>query len=151
MSDERGPPTPTNPAYLQGYVIWWLTEADCRLLGEPHRRSNWAGDDREEGARVFGRPGTLDLEATGWPDYLQRQYRSRYGRAGRGRLWVTPEIPVERIAIPDDHPLTPRIAQSGGIVLHARDLHLVSVLPGLVTTLTLQTLAGLAPAHTEDA
>lgn len=87
-----------------------------------------------------------DLELTGWPAYLESQFNSRLGRAGRGRLWIDERFPSS-IEIPqllfDGMPLGKWItgAGMGGIVIDAADLRHVRDLPGLVTDLDLRRAA----------
>lgn len=97
------------------YLIWWTNQNDCE--------------------RVV----PLDI----WPRYLGEQFESRYGRAGRGRLWVadfTPPAP-ESISIEwdeDENWLCKIAHDAGGVVIKARDLHLVAFLPGFVTTFAME-------------
>jgi len=95
-------------------VVWWLTEDDCHALGEP------------------GIVDTMDL-----PDYIKREYSSRYGRAGRGRLWGLPSS----IDPWPDTPLSRIAERAGGIVFHRRDIDAVFLLPGMVTDLWLNRVA----------
>jgi hypothetical protein len=125
------------------FLIWWLTQEDCEAIGEPHDTSEWSVEERETIPEGFI-PGWYRLELSPWPDYLKEEYRSRYGRAGRGRLWVPAGIPIMSVLIPDDHPLTSRIDRSGGILFHERDLIFVKDLPGMITTLRLDLVKEVA-------
>ena len=98
------------------YYIWWLDQHDCEVID-----------------RIYPE---LPL-----PEYIADQFYSRYGRAGRGRLWVPSDIPVDSIKWKET-PLTEYFAEnSGGIVFHARDLQRVNHLPGFVTDLNLELTA----------
>lgn len=100
----------TRPVTL--YVIWWLTEDECLRL-----------------YRV--------INELGLPDYLIYEFHSRMGRAGRGRLWAAPHIPVKEITWPNTVPSRMAL-DCGGIVLDIEDLPKVILLPGFVTTLELE-------------
>lgn len=90
------------------YLIWWTNQSDCERITP------------------------LDI----WPVYLANEFRSRSGRAGRGRLWVPVGIGIhEAEAKWDDGNWLCRIANdAGGIVIRARDVRCVQFLPGFVTT-----------------
>ena len=94
------------------YLIFWTNQADCEQI--------------ESG----------DL-AKNCPRYIKRQLSSRYGRAGRGRLWVADGIPVKEITWDDSKPPAKYAGNSGGIVIHGRDYNAVKSLPGMVTDLEL--------------
>jgi hypothetical protein len=89
------------------YLIWWTSQAD-------HERVT-----------------PLDT----WPSWLYDEFRSRAGRAGRGRLWVSSKFkdaPEE--AAWDESKWTCQIANdAGGIVIPLGDLHHVWMLPGFIT------------------
>jgi hypothetical protein len=94
-------------------LIWWTDEIDYRQMG-------------------------TDLPAS-VPEMIRGEYRSRYGRCGRGRLWVPPGIDLKRIPW-DETSKAARHLESrsyGGIVFHAADLSAVIDLPGIVTNLDL--------------
>jgi hypothetical protein len=92
------------------YYVWWLDQRAYELIEEK---------------------GLLPE----LPDYLFREYRSRLGRPGRGRLWVAPEIPVEEINWDEAKPAARIAANYGGIVIYAKDAALIFPLPGFLTDL----------------
>jgi len=94
------------------YLIFWTQQAD---------------DERIE-------QGNL---AKNCPRYIKRQLQSRYGRNGRGRLWVADGIPVKEIVWNDSKPAAQYAGNAGGIVIHGRDYNTVKDLPGMVTDLEL--------------
>lgn len=96
---------------MTDYAVWWLSQEDCEQMG-------------------CALPPSIE-----WPEYIRRQYLSRLGRAGRGRLWIGDGIEFEGIREEDWHgPFAEGAEKScGGIVLHARDVPLVLALPGYVT------------------
>jgi hypothetical protein len=123
-------------------LIWWTSEADARQLGEPHALADFEGYP-EDLATVQALPGILWRERITWPEYLWIEYRSRYGRAGRGRLWVALHV-IERFGRGIRVSPWPTTAlgqrlgrEAGGIVVMPEDLPLVRSLPGLVTDLEL--------------
>ena len=98
-----------------GVAIWWLSEADYEVIGDP--------------------------PITGWPAYLLRQYESRRGRPGRGRLWVDQEIEAEHGPLRVDWPRTLLgvvLERCGGLVVRIEDVPLLDDLPGYVTDTTLK-------------
>jgi hypothetical protein len=98
-------------------LIWWTSEADCLAITR-----------RREGC----------LNVPGAPAYLRKQYSSRYGRNGRGRLWVAKQF--GEVAV-DPWPNTPFARRLGnacaGIVIAPEDLRFIAKLPGVVTDLRL--------------
>ncbi len=90
-------------------LIWWL--------------------DQEETKKVY-KNKLLNL-----PTYIVEGIDSRFGRAGRGRLWVPKEIECETINWKDGTPICKLISLSsaGGIVFHSYDFDKVKHLPGFVT------------------
>lgn len=102
-------------------AIWWTSETDCLAIGEP------SGDE----------PDLPALAAC--PDYIRDQYHSRYGRNGRGRLWVADRFGDCHVARWPDTDLARAIARtSGGIVILGEDAPLVRPLPGVVTDFNLE-------------
>lgn len=99
------------------FAIWWLSEENCRAIGE---------DDE------------IPL-LEGLPEYIVSEYRSRLGRPGHGRLW-TPEsiqIPFEGIPWDASAPLSSYLREKcGGIVIQATDIPLIVSLPGCITDVT---------------
>lgn len=110
-------------------VIWWLSQKDCEDIAENFLRLEPDADDYT---------WLVPL-----PEYLKRQFVSRLGRAGRGRLWVPRDISLETIAWPEAHPIARWIEQvsAGGIVFWRKDLAAIAGLPGVVTTTTLDMVA----------
>jgi hypothetical protein len=96
---------------MSKYLIWWTSQ-----------------EDHERVSKL-----TLD-----WPSYLVREFSSREGRPGRGRLWVSsehdgdPGMPNEA-EFDDKNPLCHIASNAGGIVFPFRDLHHVMFLPGFIT------------------
>ena len=112
--------------YPERFLIWWTNQAD-------HERA------------------AMVLEATGlmptWPKYLRDQFRSRQGRAGRGRLWAadqfaTDPVVAAGVAWDEAKPLCMMADDAGGIVIRAEDHHRVVMLPGFVTTFAMTFPAG---------
>ena len=101
-------------------LVWWLSQSDCEVI------------DREP-----------QVSMAFWPKYLTAQYQSRYGRAGRGWLWVDRSIESEYGEIEikpwPDTPLARLLGQlCGGIVIRKTDRHFVANLPGVLTDLNLE-------------
>jgi hypothetical protein len=127
------------------YVIWWTTQTDCEII---IALTESEVDD----------PRLAEL-----PDWLRMQLFSRFGRAGRGRLWnAFPEALPNGVEPWPDSTLgrmldgtTSDKHNAGGIVIPLGDLHLVIGLPGFVTTtemtwiydLETHPLSRLHPAH----
>lgn len=114
--------------------IWWLLPEEMRWIGEPHERADF---DREPaaGARICW------LEDKPWPEYLKREYRSAYGRPGRGRLWVPPPFKLTAIPWNEDSPVEAVCGASAGIVFRSRDLPRLANEPGTITDLEMEPLS----------
>ena len=104
----------TRPAFL----VWWTTQAEVVVIGNEY------GDGLVEGI----------------PEYLRREWASRRGRPGRGRLWVSPELkdaPTE-LDVPGRTGITQFIdaGSAAGIIIRTEDAVHLRELPGLLTTTT---------------
>ncbi len=97
-----------------GYLIWWTNQADCEAVI------------------------AKDAYHLEWPDYLRNEFGSRLGRNGRGRLWTPHGIPLEEVPWDDNWPLCRAAKDCGGVVIHAKDRHLVQSLPGFLTDTTMR-------------
>lgn len=93
------------------YLIWWTNQEDCDRI--------------------------VPLES--WPVWLYDEFRSRQGRAGRGRLWVSlrladapKTVTIEWDSLTNWLCLAANTA--GGIVIRREDLRHVQFLPGFITT-----------------
>ncbi len=98
------------------YVIWWLDQAACELAV------------------------ALGAANADWPDYIKSEFKSRYGRAGRGRLWVPLGFKdFKDIDWQSEDPASIAVgADCGGIVIHHSDVYHVLSWPGFVTDRELQ-------------
>jgi hypothetical protein len=97
------------------YLIWWTNQNDCERITP------------------------LDT----WPLYLYEEFRSRSGRAGRGRLWTSPVVKdaPESVTIDWDsltNWLCKMADDAGGIVIKAEHVVQVQFLPGFVTTFAME-------------
>jgi len=76
-----------------------------------------------------------------WPEYLLSELRSRFGRNGRGRLWIALDSGFGGVSI-SPWPNTPLAAwaekYAGGIVIRAEDSLLLRDVPGVITDLRMQ-------------
>ena len=83
-------------------AVWWVNQADCEKI------------DSEQISEK----------------YIRGEYDSRYGRAGRGRLWVPNTIECRQVEVPKevcyDGPDT-----HGGIVILKEDIEKVRPLGGI--------------------
>jgi hypothetical protein len=108
-------------------LIWWTNQADCEAI--------------EYVCSDVGDEGRLDDR---FPKYLREQYNDRYGRNGRGRLWVDeqfgkPSVPWPRTALGEVLGEKTRFGQTyAGIVIRDEDVKLFKDMPGIVTTLWLE-------------
>jgi hypothetical protein len=90
-------------------VIWWLNQSDHEMV-------------------------SLLCEDAEIPQYIIKEFNSRVGRAGRGRLWIPEEIKFAGIKWQDDDPIFDAVGDSyGGIVIHRCDVHHIVSWPGFVT------------------
>lgn len=92
------------------FLIWWTSQTDCILVDTVAFNGEL--------------PSIVDV------DYLRREYASRYGRNGSGRLWVAPCFSAHKFGIND---LSDAFVPYAGIVLRRTDLDAVSWLPGFIT------------------
>lgn len=90
------------------YLIWWLAQVDY---------------ERIEDTR---------LEEL-LPKYIYREFRSRCGRSGRGRLWISKDIPIKEIDWDNSKPLAQAAGNAGGIVIKKKDARYIVGLPGFIT------------------
>ena len=113
-------------------AIWWLNESDCEVIGEPH--SYYADIDYWKERNIVSFSATdkdiywIDFGAM--PGYVSREYTSRYGRAGRGRLWVNSFVFKEPVNVSDyfeKSAFTQSLEDYGGIVILKKD---ISILKG---------------------
>ena len=107
------------------FLVWWTSEADARKLGE---EPDWSSHPN-------------------LPDYIRDEFSSRYGRAGRGRLWVPPGIQVSSVRWDDNRPTCRAAADCGGVVFRRLDIEAVAALPGFITDTAMNEMVGaLLPA-----
>lgn len=100
---------------LDGLAIWWTAQEDC--IFEPYHRNY-----------------------TRLPNYIWEQYCARYGRAGRGRLWVPADIGLEDIGITEYNPKWEderKLINCGGIVFRRGSLLILRRFPGYITDFNL--------------
>lgn len=91
------------------FLIWWTDQAEAESV-------------------------VNDARLAELPAYIQEQFISRYGRNGRGRLWVDGGIPFGGIDPWNDAKPAGRLAEKrGGIVIRAKDKAAVFDLPGFLT------------------
>jgi hypothetical protein len=116
-------------------LIWWTTQADCEAIGEPHDPADWKADEWEKVLASFRWQGSrlYRLDQSLLPGYIKKQYVSRYGRSGRGRLWVSDEFELDGITWDDSKPAAQYASDAAGIVIRASDLPLLNGLAGFVT------------------
>jgi hypothetical protein len=109
-------PVYEHPTDVNELAIWWLSEPDCYAI---------AVDEHAP-------------EDEGLPQYLQDEFNNRYGRAGRGRLWVPKGFVANDLIWPEpETPIAIMCEKCGGIVFWRKDLHTLATFPGLVTDMHL--------------
>lgn len=91
--------------------IWWLNQQDCDAIGPRLERR--------------------------FPSYLHKQYESRCGRPGRGRLWAAEQFGEVSVTW-NNSPLCLVLERCGGIVIREGDVVLLAGMPGIVTDMDLQ-------------
>jgi hypothetical protein len=94
---------------MKELLIWWTNQADAERITKEQ------------------------IEAL--PEYIQSEFDSRVGRAGRGRLWVHESIDLSGIEWNEKSPFSNYCLESGGIVFRKEDLLKVRDLPGQCTDL----------------
>ena len=106
-------------------LIWWTDEAAAKVVERTIISDAWPASRHDR-----------------WPVYLVRQFESRIGRAGRGRLWDSGDFGPASVddAQFDKTPIGRWIVESSmaGIVIGRRDLSCVIDMPGVVTDLELR-------------
>lgn len=105
------------------FLVWWTHQDDTEILRSP---PYWSRHPKV-------------------PAYVRRQFSQRYGRSGRGRLWVAPGIDVDAVAWDDKWPTCRAAARCGGIVFHRADLAAVAALPGFITDLDMNEVRQAPP------
>jgi hypothetical protein len=101
-------------------LIWWTNQADCETIDVMRQ--------------LFDR----------FPDYILEQFGDRYGRNGRGRLWVDEQFGDVSVSPWPDSALgrilgeTPTLGQTyAGIVIRQEHADLFFDMPGVLTDLQL--------------
>lgn len=91
-------------------LVWWTSQADCEKIVDlpPHI-----------------------------PDYIISEFDSRYGRPGRGRLWVNQQFDIRGINWDDAHPVAAKAIDCGGIIIEADDAAFIKDYPGFITDVNL--------------
>jgi hypothetical protein len=69
----------------------------------------------------------------GVPGYVKVLFLNRYGRSGRGRLWVKGKALGSTTGWDNLKPTCRAASHCGGIVFHRADLAIVGRLPGFIT------------------
>lgn len=100
-------------------LIWWLSQDECEAIG--------------------------DELADSVPDYIRKEYRSRLGRNGRGRLWSDEQFGDVGIPWDTTKPVSRLADKRGGIVINLGDGPHVFGLPGFLTDLRLNFVNALEP------
>ncbi len=104
---------------FQEWAIWWTTQSEVEAIRAHH----------------------LDSLPSWCPQYLRAEFASRYGRDGRGRLWIHSSLPdAPRSVAFDDEvgtALQSHCARCAGIVIRRSDVWTLQHLPGIVTDLDL--------------
>lgn len=96
---------------MSDYLIWWTDQAEAEAV--------------------------IEMDITALPEYLQKEFRSRYGRNGRGRLWVPEHISITEIDWDENKPASRLADKRGGIVIETKDKGFVFLMPGFLTDLKL--------------
>lgn len=123
-------------------LIWWLSQADCEALENSFYLVELIGEDGD----------VEEYRIDGLPPYVNEQFFSRVGRAGRGRLWVADALGLApHFAIAWDDATTTGARKLGfdsygGIVLRAEDKAAVIALPGFVTDTNLKLIGDDDPS-----
>lgn len=98
---------------MNEYLVWWTNQEEAEQV------------DAEL------------LFRAGFPDYIANEFKSRLGRAGRGRLWVDDDIPITQINWDEKKPAARLAEKRAGIVIRAEDKHFLFDRPGFLTDLDL--------------
>lgn len=109
---------------MNDYLVWWIDQRCCEAIG-------------------------TDLPEF-VPIYIRGQYQQRYGRPGRGRLWVAHNFP-DGIQIKPwpDTPLGRYLGGDfGGLVIFQDDAEILRDFPGIITNLKLERL--IVPSEPVD-
>ena len=111
-SAERDPETARDDL-----AIWWLNQRECETVC-----------------------GETETAPESLPEYVRREVQSRYGRNGRGRLWIPKEIDDGTVAVDPwpDNAMARQIGDThGGIVLYRVDQPRIASMPGILTDMRL--------------
>lgn len=121
-SGDRNAAAPSVPATgtEEPLLIWWTTQED------------FDGHDMVDERR----PEDM-------PSYAWQELCGRYGRSGRGRLWVPAHIELSNLPVSEDDPRwTPKLLRSGGVVIEAKHAAACEKWGGCITNLTLDPVTG---------
>lgn len=108
-------------------LIWWTDQKECEALVD--QSLDWA---------------EYDAVIEHVPSYIHKEFCSRLGRPGRGRLWSADEVGDVGIPWDTTKPATRLAGERGGIVIWATDAPHVFGLPGFLTDLRLNFINELA-------
>lgn len=86
-------------------------------------------------------------EVDALPQYICKEVHDLFGRAMRGRLWVSREITpkINGIDWDDAKPCASLASESGGIVIFKKDIDALRSMPGFVTDLKMNVICQLSP------
>ena len=85
-------------------AVWWVNQSDCESINEENIK----------------------------PSYIRKEYESRCGRAGRGRLWVPKEIKVKQVELPSTVAFEGSDSH-GGIVIFKEDIESIRSFGGIIS------------------
>ena len=112
------------------FLIWWLDEKDCKLIGEP----KLLADIKQMPQYPFQQySGICCIENLPFPQYLKELYCSRYGRPGNGRVWYPLGVSCPSVELNGNDQ---KIENSGGLVFYSEDFSILKKFPGLITDFT---------------
>lgn len=100
-----------------GLIIWWLSQDETEIVH-----------------------AAIEADTLHLPAYIEEMINNRYGRAGRGRLWLShPDLDFPGVLEWTDGQVFADAANSrGGLVMSERDAVAIRYLPGFVTDTALQ-------------
>ena len=85
-------------------AVWWVNQSDCESINEDNINVS----------------------------YIRKEYDSRNGRAGRGRLWVPKQIKLQQVELPSTVVFEGNDTH-GGIVIFKEDVESIRNFGGIIS------------------
>lgn len=117
---------------LSELCIWWVSEKDCKVIGEVVSTIDYEGEE-DELSRLL-KAGCVLAESLRWPKYVVEEYKSQYGRYRHGTTYEPEGMDLQGFTLDNFRSSLEKALRScSGIVLLKKDVRLLSGYPGIIT------------------